>query len=94
MNNFKPNEVVTLKLLGGDEVIGRFVESNEEQLTLSKPRLIGLTQKGITLMPYVVTLNDESKVNFKNHGVMCVGATITELATEYISQTSGLFIPQ
>ena len=53
-------EVVTIKLLSGEEIIGKLVEDTDAYVKLSKPRVLTSTSGGIGLAPYLFTV-DESR---------------------------------
>jgi len=89
----KNNDVVSVKLLGGDEVVGRFVEtdSGKEYLTLSKPMLIMMGQQGFGLGPFVMTASpDLAKIDIKQSAVVAMVKTYEPVAKEYLKQTTGI----
>jgi len=90
--SIKNNDVVSVKLLGGDEVVGRFVENDSEAyLTLSKPMLVMMGQQGFGLGPFIMTANpDLAKVDIKQTSVVSVVKTYEPVAKEYLKQTTGL----
>ena len=36
-NNFKENDMVAMRLNGGEEIIGKFVKQDESTITLARP---------------------------------------------------------
>ena len=37
MQTLKPNDTITIKLMSGEEVVGRLVEENNDMFLVSKP---------------------------------------------------------
>lgn len=87
----KLNDVVTLKLVGGDEVLGRLADERTEQyVEISKPLLVMMSQQGFGLVPYVLTAGADAKVKINNSHVITMTKTLDQVAKEYLKQTTGL----
>lgn len=86
--------VVTLKLIGGDELICRiFNKSNEADgnMTVTKPLLVAMSQQGFGLMPFALTM-DTDTVQLAQNSIVCYGKTVDRVAAEYLKQTTGLIV--
>jgi len=83
-------DVVTIKLVGGDEVIGRCSSDDGAGIELNKPLLVVMGQQGFGLMPYVLTTNPDAKILFALTHVIAAHKTLDQVAKEYVKQTSGL----
>lgn len=87
----KLNDVVTLKLVGGDEVLGRLADERMEQyVEISKPLLVMMAQQGFGLVPYVLTAGPDAKIKINMTHVIAVTKTLDQVAKEYLKQTTGL----
>jgi hypothetical protein len=87
----KLNDVVTLKLVGGDEVLGRLADERmESYVEISKPLLVMMAQQGFGLVPYVLTAGPDAKIKINIHHVIAVTKTFDQVAKEYLKQTTGL----
>lgn len=87
----KLNDVVTLKLVGGDEVLGRLADERMEQyVEISKPLLVMMAQQGFGLVPYVLTAGPDAKIKININHVIAVTKTLDQVAKEYLKQTTGL----
>lgn len=89
------NKLVTLKTISGDEVIGRLVEtSNEEKelglIKLSEPFVLIYTQQGAALMPFLMTAKQKEIPLFMSALLTPPVEANNEIEQAYIKQTSGL----
>jgi hypothetical protein len=89
---YKVGDIVTLKILGGDEVVGRLVEQGDNGCTLNKPHVVMMGQQGFGLAPYVLTAGPDYKTDVKDEHVVCIVKTYDGVAKEYIKQTSGIMV--
>jgi CxxC motif-containing protein len=88
---YKTGDVVTLKILGGDEVVGRLV-AIDGNVTINKPHAVMMGQQGFGLAPYVLTAGPDFKIDVKDQHIVCIVKTYDPVAKEYIKQTSGLMV--
>jgi len=89
---YKVNDIVTLKILGGDEVIGRLTSIEGGNVTINKPHAVMMGQQGFGLVPYIMTAGPDVKVEFKPEHILSVVKTFEGVAKEYIKQTSGIVV--
>lgn len=89
---YKVNDIVTLKVLGGDEVVGRLTAVEDGFVTVSKPHAVMMGQQGFGLVPYIMTAGPDVKVDFKFEHTLSVVKTYEGVAKEYIKQTSGIMV--
>ena len=92
----KKDDVVTVVLINGAEVIGRFVEEKDNTLVINKPRMVQVTQEGMAMVPGICMTGEEPKGDFQfnRSGVLFVINTVEQLATQYSSMTSSIIIPK
>lgn len=87
----KLNDVVTLKLIGGDEILGRLADEHTDQYTeVSKPLLVMMAQQGFGLVPYVLTAGPDAKIKINNRHIIAMTKTLDQVAKEYLKQTTGI----
>lgn len=89
---FKVTDIVTIKILGGDEVVGRLAAIENGTMTINKPHAVMMGQQGFGLAPYVLTAGPDFKINIKDEHIVCVVKTYDAVAKEYTKQTSGLMV--
>jgi hypothetical protein len=89
---YKINDIVTLKVLGGDEVVGRLTVVEDGIVTINKPHAVMMGQQGFGLVPYIMTAGPDVKVEFKSEHILSIVKTYEGVAKEYIKQTSGIVV--
>ena len=84
------NEVITLKLTSGEEIVAKLVEETETHYKLSKPMVLSMTQQGVGLMPYLFTVNPDKEIKLLKTTVTVAEATDKSFADQFIQQTTGI----
>lgn len=87
---YKQNDTITIKTVGGDELVARFIEENDKTVTIQKPLALMATPQGIGLGPFTFTVNPDAKIKLNKDAVLFVHKTDGEMARQYVSSTSGL----
>lgn len=82
--------ITTIKLISGDEIIGRLVESSDDHVVISKPVQIVASQKGIGFAPICISIDDASEFTFKTSHILFSAPTRSELEEAYIKSTTGI----
>jgi hypothetical protein len=89
---YKENDIVSIKLSTGDEVVGKLLSEDDNQIVLSKPLALTATQQGMGLVPFMFTVDQESKFPFNKQLVLIIMKTEQEMSSNYIQNTTGLSI--
>jgi len=84
------NEVITLKLTSGEELVAKLVQDTESYYKLSHPQVIGHGPKGPGLMPYLFTVNPEKEIKLLKSTVTVAEATDKQFADQFIQATTGI----
>lgn len=85
------NDIVTIKMVGGDEVIGKLLdECTDDYLELSKPLVVMIGQQGFGLAPYILTAGPEATAKLDRRHIVTYVKTYDQVAKEYIKQTTGI----
>jgi hypothetical protein len=87
---FDISDVITLKLLSGEEVLGKLVSEDEFHITLDKALMIAMTAKGPAMAPILITVDPEKPLTFAKAGVSVIALTEKEIANQYTFQTTGI----
>jgi|TARA_B110000902_G_scaffold96728_1_gene114374 hypothetical protein len=88
INVVKTGEIVSLRLSTGEELVGTLREEDKNQITIEQPLIVGRSENGLGLMPYMMTIEQESTVKISTSNIMSIGATMEEVAKGYRKQTS------
>ena len=94
--NWKTKEglrIITIKLLGGDEVVCRLDSHTTDHLRITKPLVVMMQQQGFGLMPFMLTGDPDEALEIPTNVVVGVTLTNKAVADHYMQQTSGLTIP-
>lgn len=91
---YKTGDTVSLKLTGGEEVVGRFDSENADGVTLSKPMMLIMQGQGLGLGPFMFSASHDSKFTLKSSAITCIVKTEKDLAKQYVSSTTGIALPQ
>ncbi len=89
-SKFTDGDTVSLKLISGDEIIGKYVKEDITSITLNKPVMLAMTQKGPAMAPIMMTVSPENEYAINKSAVLFQGSTVKEIAEQYIFQTTGI----
>jgi hypothetical protein len=89
-SDYETDDIVTIKLMSGEEVIGKYVKSDDISITLDKPLMLAMSQKGIGMAPILMTVNPETTLKFNKLAVIVQAHSDEEVAKQYIYQTTGI----
>ena len=86
----KDGDVVTIKTVGGDEIIARLSEILPASYKITKPLAIMATQQGLGLAPFTFTVNPDTKIEIRMSAIVFIAKTDSDMAKQYISSTTGI----
>ena len=84
------NEVITLKLTSGEELVAKLVQDTDTYYKLSHPQVIGHGPKGPGLMPYLFTVSPDKEIKLLKSTVTVSEATDKQFADQFIQATTGI----
>lgn len=87
---YETDDIVTIKLTSGEEVIGKYIKSDDVSITLDKPLMLAMSQKGIGMAPVLMTVNPETTLKFNKLAIIVQAHSDEEVAKQYIYQTTGI----
>lgn len=91
------NDIVVLKLVNGDEIMGKLTNFNATEVELEKVFAVnaGLSPNGsiqIVLMPWLFTASDKSRVSLKREHFFTMIKAEDNAKKSYIENTSNIKI--
>jgi len=88
------SEIKVIKLITSEEILGEFVSSNIDTITVNRPRVIQVmnTQGAAGLMPYLVSDPDIKNVSFPRAHIITSFDASKELTDAYLRATTGLLL--
>jgi hypothetical protein len=87
---FKKNDVVTLKLASGEELIATFIEESSTSFEIKKPMSVTITGQGLGLVPWVFSASAHASFDLPKDKVFLISDTLKDLADQYIQNTTGI----
>lgn len=91
---FKANDTVTVSLINGQELIGRYVKDDMRAIVVKKPLTLVIGPQGAAFQPFTMTGNSDNEVDILLTAVVSVLPSRSEIATAYGAATSGLVVPE
>lgn len=89
----KENDIVTMKLVSGDEVVAKLVEIwTGRAYIVTKPHGVMLDKNGFGLIPWILTADPDDKLEVAQSAVAAITKTHDGVRKEYIKQTTGLIV--
>lgn len=86
---FTKNDIVSLKLINGDEIIARFESENTNEFTISKPLAITIGPQGLAMMPWIF-LGDNDSIKIQKSHVFVSMTSKKDAADQYLQGTTGI----
>lgn len=87
---FKANDVITLKLVSGEEVIARLESDEDNVYRLAKPATLVADQGQPALAPFMMTAKNDASVVIDKSKVITVTKTQEQMAEQYTQQTTSI----
>ena len=90
-------EVVSIKLVSGEEIIGKLEKSDDQDVMLHKPLLLLMTKDGPAFHPYMVTtdiMKENPKISFAKHTIVATAIPLSDFSEAYIAATEPSKIEQ
>lgn len=84
------DEILSIKLVSGEEIIGRVRENTSDHITLEKPILMAISERGLGFSPVCISIDDASEFKFKQAHILFSAPTRKELVDQYIKATTGI----
>lgn len=90
---YKKGDVITVRLITGEEVVAGFIEESDTELTVDRPAVVFRSQEGMGLMPLLSTVEPTQKIRLRQNVVMLACKTNQDIASVYTQQVTGLTVP-
>lgn len=87
---FSSGDVVTIKIITGEELITKLIEVTESSYRVSKPLVLSITQNGPAMTPFLLTAELDDTIEFSKNVVIAITSTEKGTAGQYIKGTTGI----
>jgi hypothetical protein len=89
-NKYDEGDIVSFKLVNGDEIVGKVVEDRSDSWVLHKPCTVLPSPKGIGLIQSLFTADQNKNVSIREQHVMMHTVTTKEVGNYYLEVTTGI----
>jgi hypothetical protein len=86
---FSAGDVVSIKLINGDEIISKFEKEDTDTITISRPLALTMNGQGLGMIPWVF-LGKDSSVTISKTNTFFVVESKGEAAKQYLEGTTGI----
>jgi hypothetical protein len=83
-NSLKQDDIITLKLTSGEEVIAKLVEENPMHLKVLQPVVLIMQQNGIGMAPYLFTVDETVPVRMAKINITVMEKTGPRSTEQYL----------
>ena len=90
MKEFKENDIISLKLVSGEEVIGKFKSKTSDTTTNEKALVMMHGPQGLAFGTFFATANSDNGIDILNDKLMSIGLTNNKVKEEYARVTSSI----
>ena len=90
MNDINANDTVSIKLMSGEEIVARFIEHDNDYITIQRPMAIVNLPSGVGLGPFMFTVPQHGEYKIVKNNVVTWTKTEINMAKKYGEGTTGL----
>lgn len=87
---FNTNEVYSLKIANGDEIIAKILEDQGDTVLIQSPLTVVPGPQGLQLMPSFFTCELDSKVTVNKSNCAMMAPARDQIRDKYIEATTGI----
>jgi hypothetical protein len=83
-------DVITLKLVSGEEILARYVEETTSGIKVEKPMVLAAGPKGLGMAPYIFTVDPDRAISISHSAIVIQSPTEKSMADQYLQSTTGI----
>jgi len=91
--DIKANEVYSMKLNSGEELIAKVIGQIGTELIIKEPVSVAPGPQGMGLVPSLFTVDTDSEIRLNMNSVTVYGLTEENVKNKYIEATTGITVP-
>lgn len=89
-NKYEKDQVVSFKLVNGDEIVAKVLEDEDNKFVISKPCTVMPSQQGLGLLQSLFTSDLSKNITLSKSHVMFHAPTQKDVENHYIQTTTGI----
>ena len=82
-------DVVSLKLLNGDEIIARFESETATEVKIDRPKALTMNAQGLGMIPWLF-LGAKNTITLQKAHIFCIVPSQKDAADQYMQGTTGI----
>lgn len=86
--NYKKGDIISIKLVTGEEIVAKFEEETDTVITVDKPMSLQLGPQGMGISQFMLTMDMDSKVTISKQNCLVIALTRKEMSDQYIQGTT------
>lgn len=97
---FLPGDIVTIKLISGEELLAKIERVDQEGYEVRKPLVMNLvqvpgsaTQAGVVFVPFLISSDEKEPVYLEKRNIVAIAKPNKEAQRGYVKNTTGLDLP-
>ena len=87
---YEPKDILSIKLVNGDEIIARLVEETESSFIIENPLTVIPSERGIALIQTLFSADINKNIEVKFDHILLHAATVKQVADHYLQTTTGI----
>lgn len=87
---YDKNDIVSFKLVNGDEIVAKLIEEHDEVFTINKPCTVMPSPKGLGLIQSLFTSDLNKDIDLEKRHVMMHAITQKDIESHYIQTVTGI----
>ena len=91
--NYKKGDIISIKLVTGEEIVAKFEEETDTVITVDKPMSLQLGPQGMGISQFMLTMDMDSKVTISKQNCLVIALTRKEMSDQYIQGTTRIAMP-
>jgi hypothetical protein len=89
-SKFDAGDVVTFKLVNGDEIVAKVVEILGQDYVVERPCVVVPNQQGIGIIQAMFTANPGKSIDLSKNHIMMMAPTEDRMRDHYLQVTTGI----
>jgi hypothetical protein len=91
ITKFKENEIVSVKLISGEEIVTKLGKPNDDFYVFIKPVVLSVTPQGMGLAPYIMTADaNKLTINVHESKIIAMAKSQDAVIQQYTKATTGI----
>lgn len=89
-SSIQAGDVVSFKLVNGDELVAKIVEIGDNEYIVERPCMVIPSPQGVGLMQALVSGDSKCNININKAHIMMYAPTVDQMISHYIQVTTGI----